>query len=110
MLQKKKKKIATVPRALFNTVESQQNSKPITGVEPTRRRAYIPCTQFLGNAGFFCEKFDKICQRLCEFGSKIEELEPTKLETDHGAGTYSSTRIYFVYVIFGKRGFFLRKI
>ena len=55
---------------------------------------------------FFWQKF---VECLCEFGSKIEELEPTKLETDHGAGTYSSTRIYFVYVIFGKRGVFCEK-
>ena len=35
-----------------------------------------------------------------EFRSKIKELELTKLETDHGNGTYSSMRIYFMYILF----------
>ena len=50
---------------------------------------------FFGKREVCGEKFDKIRQRLCEFGSKIEELEPTKLETVHGDGTHSSTRIFF---------------
>ena len=42
-----------------------------------------------------CEEFDSFC----EFGSKIKKLESTKLETDHGNGIYSSTRIYFVCIL-----------
>ena len=42
----------------------------------------------------------------CEFRSKIEELESTKMKTDHGNGTYSSARIFPVYIFFGKSGDF----
>ena len=49
----------------------------------------------------------KFVKCLCESGYEIKELDLTKLETDHGNGTYSSTCIYFVYIFFWRiRSFF----
>ena len=44
------------------------------------------------------DEFDKFVKSFCESGFKIKESESTKLETDHGNETYSSIRIYFMYV------------
>ena len=40
----------------------------------------------------------KLAECLCESGTEIKEVELTKFETDHGNGTCSSTRKFFVYI------------
>ena len=45
-----------------------------------------------------CDKFDKICLKRYELRSKINKLQLTKFETEHGNENYSSTCIYFVYI------------
>ena len=64
-----------------------------------RRVIFIHSCKENSNGRLSVMNLTKFVKSFCEFGSKIKELEPTKLETDHGNGTYSLTRIYFMYIL-----------
>ena len=46
------------------------------------------------------DEFDKIRLKRGEQQCEIKKIHSTKLETEHGNGTYSSTRIFLIYTVF----------